>query len=59
MASLEAINVDKRDIACDGEGGVLGHPRVFLHIDNNTNKIYCSYCSRLYVLAEGAGESSH
>ena len=53
----EIIRVDSRTVACDGgprgEGGALGHPRVFLHI--KTREIMCPYCSRLYVLNEGAG----
>ena len=39
---------------CDGGGGVLGHPRVFLRI-NATEAVICPYCSRLYVLNAGAG----
>ena len=36
-------------IACDGGGGALGHPRVFLHIDPDSGHITCPYCSRVYV----------
>ena len=33
-----------------------GHPRVFLHIEDRS--VLCPYCSRLYVLNEGAGHAS-
>ena len=49
----ETIHVDERTVACDGGGGALGHPRVYLRIDEQ--QVTCPYCSRLYVLNEGAG----
>jgi uncharacterized Zn-finger protein len=49
----EIIHVDDRVVACDGGVGVLGHPRVFLRIVHQD--VMCPYCSRLYVLNEGAG----
>ena len=51
----ETIQVDDRTVACDGGDGSLGHPRVFLHIAEQS--VVCPYCSRLYVLAPGAGHS--
>jgi uncharacterized Zn-finger protein len=48
MQSFETIEVHTVDVACDG--GEAGHPRVYLHIDRNSGKIQCPYCSRLYVL---------
>jgi uncharacterized Zn-finger protein len=53
-AATEIIHVNSRTVACDGGEGVLGHPRVFLHIADR--QIMCPYCSRLYVLNEGAGD---
>jgi uncharacterized Zn-finger protein len=49
----EIIHVDDRTVACDGGDGALGHPRVFLRIVDH--EVMCPYCSRLYVLNEGAG----
>ena len=49
----EILHVDERTVACDGGGGALGHPRVFLRIAER--EVMCPYCSRLYVLNEGAG----
>jgi uncharacterized Zn-finger protein len=52
----ETIEVDDRVVACDGGDGALGHPRVFLYIEHES--VMCPYCSRLYVLREGAGHAS-
>jgi uncharacterized Zn-finger protein len=52
----EIIHVDHPVLACDGGGGVLGHPRVFLHIEDRS--ILCPYCSRLFILNEGAGHAA-
>jgi uncharacterized Zn-finger protein len=51
----ETIEVDDRTVACDGGVGALGHPRVFLYIEQRS--VVCPYCSRLYVLKEGVGQS--
>jgi uncharacterized Zn-finger protein len=56
MTPTEIIHVDDRVVACDGGDGALGHPRVFLRIV--TRDVLCPYCSRLYVLNEGAGPGS-
>lgn len=50
----EIIHVDSRTVACDGGNGALGHPRVYLRIPGV--QVMCPYCSRLYVLNEGAGD---
>ncbi len=52
----EIIHVNETVVACDGGGGALGHPRVFLHMEGNS--VMCPYCSRLYVLNEGASHAS-
>ena len=52
----EIITVDDRTVACDGGDTALGHPRVFLYIEDRS--VLCPYCSRLYVLKEGAGHGT-
>ena len=52
----ETIPVTERTVACDGGDGALGHPRVFLFIEGQN--VLCPYCSRLYVLIPGAGQSA-
>jgi uncharacterized Zn-finger protein len=49
MKSFETLQVQTLDVACDGGGGALGHPKVYLHIDQEVGSIICPYCSRTYV----------
>ena len=49
MEPAETIHVDDTNVACDGGGGPLGHPRVFLRIGSE-GQIDCPYCSRHFVL---------
>jgi uncharacterized Zn-finger protein len=53
----QTFHVDDRTVACDGGDGPLGHPRVFLHIEDH--QVVCPYCSRVYILNEGAGHGGH
>jgi uncharacterized Zn-finger protein len=53
----EKIAVESRSVPCDGGGGALGHPRVWLRIVNH--EVTCPYCSRTFVLREGAGGDDH
>ena len=48
----ERFVVQERVVACDGGGGGLGHPRVWLRIRDE--QTYCPYCSRVYVLDKQA-----
>ncbi len=50
---IETIHVNERTAVCDGGNGPLGHPRVYLRIVQHS--VICPWCSRLYVLNEGAG----
>jgi uncharacterized Zn-finger protein len=52
----EIIHVDDPVVACDGGDGPLGHPRVFLRIEDES--VMCPYCSRLFVLNPGAGHAT-
>jgi uncharacterized Zn-finger protein len=56
----ETIEVTATRVACDGGGGALGHPRVWLQIDPAVGFVECGYCDRKYVLRSGAGaEADH
>jgi uncharacterized Zn-finger protein len=48
MQPFETIYVDENVVACNGGGGPLGHPRVYLNL-SPAGKVECPYCSRLYV----------
>jgi uncharacterized Zn-finger protein len=62
MTPFETIAVEGRTVACNGGGGALGHPLVYLNL-MPTGKVECPYCSRLYInsaiaAAIAAGEAS-
>ncbi len=48
----EVITVRSRRVACDGVGGALGHPRVWLEM-GEADFVECGYCDRRFVLAAG------
>ncbi|MDJ0947253.1 MAG: zinc-finger domain-containing protein [Kiloniellales bacterium] len=52
----EVVEVDSEIVACEGEGGALGHPRVFLNMEGK-GQIDCPYCDRRFVLRSGAKAS--
>ena len=63
MAAEERIEVKTATVGCDGGGGALGHPMVYLKIGaakDGAAAITCPYCSRRYVLSEDApAEADH
>jgi uncharacterized Zn-finger protein len=48
MQPFETIYVDSMVVACNGGGGPLGHPKVYLNLAAD-GRIECPYCSRLFV----------
>ncbi|HYD99156.1 MAG TPA: zinc-finger domain-containing protein [Alphaproteobacteria bacterium] len=60
MANLphqETVIVETREVSCDGGGGALGHPMIYIPI-GETGQSECPYCSKRFVLKEGAGHTS-
>ncbi|MBI4185115.1 MAG: zinc-finger domain-containing protein [Proteobacteria bacterium] len=55
--AIETIEVETPTVACDGGGGALGHPRVYLRIGPE-GRIVCPYCSRTFALKDGAGATA-
>ncbi|MEM6680044.1 MAG: zinc-finger domain-containing protein [Pseudomonadota bacterium] len=49
--------VTTRRVCCDGGGGALGHPRVWLTIGPR-GWVECGYCDKRFVLKEGGAEGS-
>ncbi|MER2519200.1 MAG: zinc-finger domain-containing protein [Bdellovibrionales bacterium] len=49
----ETIAVITDKIACAGNDGTLGHPRVYLTMDKS-GRIDCPYCGRRYIKAISA-----
>jgi NADH dehydrogenase (ubiquinone) Fe-S protein 6 len=56
----EIIRVPKPRVSCDGAGDIpaaLGHPRVFLEIDEH-GYVDCGYCDRRFVLIGGVADTA-
>jgi len=51
IAEVPPIVVDERVTACDGGGGSLGHPRIFINLDPSTpdDPTPCGYCGLRFV----------
>ena len=41
--------VKSKKVICDGGGGTLGHPKVYLEMGDE-NEIVCPYCSKLFKI---------
>ncbi|MEZ5930483.1 MAG: zinc-finger domain-containing protein [Alphaproteobacteria bacterium] len=54
----EPIKVDSKDIACDGGGGQLGHPRVFLATDDE-GRAKCPYCGQVFQYEGARAAAGH
>jgi uncharacterized Zn-finger protein len=48
MQPFETIPIDSMIAACNGGGGPLGHPKVYLNLAAD-GRVECPYCSRLFV----------
>ena len=56
----ETVRVTSHRVACDGAtdipgGAALGHPRVWLEIDEK-GFVECGYCDKRFVLAHGPAD---
>ena len=57
-ASIEKIIVHGHRVACDGGGGVLGHPKVWYEMSQD-GEVECLYCGRVFVQAADASGEHH
>ncbi|WP_394730463.1 zinc-finger domain-containing protein [Altererythrobacter sp. GH1-8] len=65
IAPPEVIHVETRRVSCDGASDIrsgrnyrpsaLGHPRIFLEIDEH-GYVDCGYCDRRFVLKGGPAD---
>jgi uncharacterized Zn-finger protein len=55
MQPFEVVYVQTQVVACNGGGGALGHPKVYLNLSAE-GKIECPYCSRLFVHESKRGQ---
>jgi uncharacterized Zn-finger protein len=53
----EVISVESTRVACDGGGGALGHPLVFMEM-GDSDFVECGYCDRRFVLRGRGGVAS-
>jgi uncharacterized Zn-finger protein len=56
--AFEVIDVATPRPVCNGGGGPLGHPKVYLAMGSQ-RQIVCPYCSRTFRLVSGAGDHDH
>ena len=53
----QAVTVKERRVYCDGGCVALGHPGVYLNIEQSGG-VACPYCCRRFQLAEGAAPAA-
>lgn len=58
MQPVETIIVDEDQVGCDGGGGALGHPLIFLTMGNE-GRVDCSYCGRRFIQSEEGKSRAH
>jgi len=45
----EIVETKDHRVSCDGGGGALGHPKVYMDMGQG-NSVQCKYCDRMFVL---------
>ena len=53
----EVVEVQSTRVSCEGVGGALGHPKVFMEM-GDSGFVECGYCDRRFVLRGRASEPS-
>ncbi|WP_421882906.1 zinc-finger domain-containing protein [Pacificispira sp.] len=54
----ETVTVETSRVSCDGGGGALGHPKVYLQI-GPSRRVDCPYCDKRFVLKDGVPLGGH
>jgi len=57
MQPFEIVYVASEVVSCNGDGGDLGHPKVYLNLAAD-GEIECPYCSRLFVHESKRGKET-
>ena len=55
MPAPEIVEVETTTVACEGVGGALGHPKVYLEM-GDADFVVCPYCDRKFVLKKPGAE---
>ncbi|KAI4890534.1 hypothetical protein NFI96_019233, partial [Prochilodus magdalenae] len=48
VAEEPVTDLEARVVSCDGGGGALGHPKVYINLDKLTKVGTCGYCGRQF-----------
>ncbi|MEM6441874.1 MAG: zinc-finger domain-containing protein [Pseudomonadota bacterium] len=56
LQARETEIVETTRVSCDGGGGALGHPLVWLTIDPATGYVDCPYCDKRFILKGGPAD---
>lgn len=54
----DIVFVTTKRVSCEGIGGALGHPRVWLEMGEDDH-VRCKYCDRIFKLDPHIGAGSH
>jgi uncharacterized Zn-finger protein len=59
MQPFETIYIETTVAACNGGGGPLGHPKVYLNLSAE-GQVECPYCSRRFIQrSRKPGDKAH
>jgi len=51
----DIVKTYSKSVTCDGNGGVYGHPRVYLDVEKQ-GYVVCPYCSKRFELEKSSSE---
>lgn len=54
-SSSTIVLTSDHKVSCNGDGGALGHPKVFLEMGAD-GEVICGYCDRHFVLKNGPSD---
>ena len=57
VAASQVIYTNESRVACNGGGGALGHPQVWLTVGSD-RRVTCPYCSSLFMMVRLKSEDS-
>jgi uncharacterized Zn-finger protein len=58
MGAAETVETTEHRVSCDGGGGALGHPTVYLEMGTK-GAVDCPYCGRKFVRKAGPKSGGH
>ena len=58
MDKTDIIETTKRHVACEGDGEISTHPKIYLKIGAE-NSVTCPYCSKHFILKAEAAKAPH